>query len=274
MQSKKTVVSEIFKKKYSGKCPHLCRDTIISFANETLEIIFPQRGKKHYESEADLEVAFEEVINKLRFILSCIHKELDTPEKSHKGIVTSFESEILALDKSLSMDADFIMNEDPACKSLNEVIICYPGFFAISIYRLANFFYQQKVPLLPRILAEYAHEKTGIDIHPGASIQAPFFIDHGTGIVIGETAEIGKNCKIFQGVTLGALSVKRKYQNVKRHPTIGDNCLIYSNATILGGETIIGSNTVIGGNVWITESIAKNAQVYRKHGYEIEIKKD
>jgi serine O-acetyltransferase len=268
----RNLVKEIFEKKYSGKCPHLCRESIISFVDKTLETLFPQRSQKKIESEDELKIEFDNIISKLRFILSCIHKELDTSSDKHNEILLMFESELLAIDEKLTSDAEFILNEDPASHNIDEVFICYPGFFAIAIYRIANFFYLQNIPLLPRILCEYAHEKTGIDIHPGASISSPFFIDHGTGIVIGETTQIGKNCKIFQGVTLGALSVQRRFKNKKRHPTLEDNCMIYSNSTILGGETIIGSNTVIGGNVWITESIPKNARVYREHGYEIKVK--
>lgn len=268
----KQLVGEIFQRKYSGKCPHLCKDTIINFVNDTLHLLFPQMGQKSFSTTEDLGIALEELENKLKFILSCIHKELETPETTHAGIVEDYFNSLLSIEEKLTADAKFLASEDPASKSIDEVVICYPGFFAIAVYRVAHFFYQKKVPLLPRILSEYAHSKTGVDIHPGASIQSPFFIDHGTGIVIGETSTIGKNVKIFQGVTLGAMSVKRKYKDVKRHPTIGDNCLIYSNTTILGGETIIGENTTIGGNVWLTESIPANSQVYRKHGFEVETK--
>ncbi len=265
------LVNDLFLKKYQGKCPHLCRDSIIQFVTETLHTVFPQMGQKKFSTAEDLEICLSDIENKLKFILSCIHKELDTPETTHAKIVKDFFSDLMSLEEKLTADAEFIASEDPASNGIDEVVICYPGFFAIAVYRIANFFYEKKVPLLPRILSEYAHEKTGIDIHPGANIASPFFIDHGTGIVIGETTTIGKGTKIFQGVTLGALSVKRKYKDVKRHPTIGNNCLIYSNTTILGGETVIGDNATIGGNVWLIESIPKNAQVYRKHGVEIEI---
>jgi serine O-acetyltransferase len=268
----RNLVEEIFQKKYSGKCPQLCRESIITFATKTLETLFPQRSQKKIDSKAQLQEEFYDITDKLSFILSCIHKELQTSKEKHNEVLKNFEKELLILDDKLTQDAQFILNEDPASNSLDEVFICYPGFFAIAIYRLAHFFYKQEVQLLPRILSEFAHEKTGIDIHPGAEIQSPFFIDHGTGIVIGETTQIGKNCKIFQGVTLGALSVKRIYKNKKRHPTLEDNCMIYSNATILGGNTTIGANSIIGGNVWITESIPKDVQVYREHGYEIRTK--
>jgi len=132
------------------------------------------------------------------------------------------------------------------------------------IYRLAHELYLLEIPLIPRILTEYAHEKTGIDIHPGASIGSPFFIDHGTGIVIGETTIIGKNVKLYQGVTLGALSVEKKLSDIKRHPTIQDDVIVYSQAVILGGNTIIGNNSIIGGNSWITQSIPSNSIVYSR----------
>jgi serine O-acetyltransferase len=155
---------------------------------------------------------------------------------------------------------------DPAAKSYEEVILSYPGFEAITVHRLAHFFWNAQVPLIPRMMSELAHSRTGIDIHPGATIGESFFIDHGTGVVIGETTIIGKNVKLYQGVTLGALSVKKEEGNRKRHPTIEDDVTIYSNATILGGATIIGKGSTIGGNVWITESVPPNTMVYTKIG--------
>ena len=165
---------------------------------------------------------------------------------------------------SLENDARSILENDPAAQSKEEVMFSYPGFFAIAVYRFAHELYKYNVPLIPRIWTEYAHSKTGIDIHPGAKIGENFFIDHGTGIVIGETAVIGNEVKIYQGVTLGALSVAKSQQNLKRHPTIEDHVVIYANATILGGETVIGENSVIGGNVWITESVLPNSIVFHK----------
>jgi serine O-acetyltransferase len=156
------------------------------------------------------------------------------------------------------------LSGDPAAGSLDEVVISYPGFFAICLYRFAHEFYQMGVPILPRVLTEYGHQITGVDIHPGATIGSHFCIDHGTGIVIGETTIIGENVKIYQGVTLGAMSISVDVKGKKRHPTIEDNVVIYSNATILGGETIIGRNSVIGGNVWLTESVPADSRVYHK----------
>ncbi len=156
----------------------------------------------------------------------------------------------------IKKDAAAITAGDPAARSLGEVILSYPGLEAIIVYRIAHFLYKNGVPLVPRIMTEHTHGKTGIDIHPGAEIGESFFIDHGTGIVIGETTVIGKNVKLYQGVTLGALSLQKDLQNKKRHPTIEDDVIIYSNATILGGQTVIGKGSVIAGNSWIIESVA------------------
>ncbi|WP_458627737.1 serine O-acetyltransferase EpsC [Winogradskyella sp. PC D3.3] len=180
-----------------------------------------------------------------------------------------FKANIPDLYASLKKDAEAIYNNDPAAQSIEEIYLAYPGFFAISIYRMARVFYQLNLPLIPRLMTEYAHRITGIDIHPGATIGASFFIDHGTGVVIGETTEIHHNVKIYQGVTLGALTVKKQHQNTKRHPKIEQHVTIYANATILGGDTIIGKNSVIGGNTWLTESVPENSIVTHNHQVEI-----
>ena len=169
--------------------------------------------------------------------------------------------EMPEIRRKIQLDTVAAFNGDPAAKSNEEVILSYPGLEAILVYRIANFLYKNGVPVIPRIMSEHVHGKTGIDIHPGASIGESFFIDHGTGVVIGETCIIGDNVKIYQGVTLGALSVKKNLQNKKRHPTIEDNVTIYANATILGGETVIGKNSIIGGNTWVTESIKENSVI-------------
>ena len=164
----------------------------------------------------------------------------------------------------LEKDAQFFLDCDPAATHLEEIMVSYPGFHAISFYRFAHTLYKENIPLIPRIWTELAHSKTGIDIHPGANIGESFFIDHGTGIVIGETSQIGNFVKIYQNVTLGALAVSKGIANTKRHPTIEDNVTIYAGATILGGKTTIGKGSTIGGNVWITESIAPFSLVYYK----------
>jgi serine O-acetyltransferase len=178
-----------------------------------------------------------------------------------------FVQSLPGIRELLLADAAFILESDPAAKSIEEVIAIYPGFFAIYCYRIAHCINGLSVPLLPRMITEYAHKVTGIDIHPGAVIGSPFSIDHGTGVVIGETTEIGNYVKVYQGVTLGALSVDKSKASSKRHPTIGDNVILYAGSTILGGETVIGRNSIIGGNVWLTESIAPFSVVY--HKYEV-----
>ena len=161
--------------------------------------------------------------------------------------------------QTLMLDLQAALAGDPAARSHEEIILSYPGFEAITVHRVAHFLYENGVPIIPRIMSEYIHGKTGIDIHPGAQIGQSFFIDHGTGVVIGETCIIGANVKIYQGVTLGAHSVRKDLQNRKRHPTIGDRVTIYAGATILGGTTVIGANSIIGGNTWVTKSVPPNS---------------
>ncbi len=182
----------------------------------------------------------------------------------NEEVTQRFFNNLGNIKKVLLKDADFILESDPAASEQIEVIAIYPGFFAIFCYRIANFLTKLSVPLFPRMITEYAHRVTGIDIHPGATIGVPFSIDHGTGIVIGETANIGNNVKLYQGVTLGALSVDKSKASIKRHPSIEDNVILYAGCTILGGETVVGRNSIIGGNVWLTESIAPFSVVYHK----------
>lgn len=172
--------------------------------------------------------------------------------------------------KKLNLDAQAIADNDPAANSIEEVYLSYPGFFAIATYRLSHELYKFGLPLVPRLMTECAHRLTGTDINPGATIGNSFFIDHATGVVIGETAVIEDNVKLYQGVTLGALYVNRDLRNVKRHPTIKSNVTIYANATILGGETVIGKNSIVGGNVWLTQSVPDNSMV--SHTPQINIK--
>jgi len=179
-------------------------------------------------------------------------------------VKNQFFKNLKNIKKTLQKDANFILESDPAATQLIEVIAIYPGFLAIFCYRIANSLAKLSIPILPRIITEYAHKVTGIDIHPLAEIGCPFAIDHGTGIVIGETTKIGNNVKMYQGVTLGALSVDKSKASRKRHPTIEDNVILYSGCTILGGETVVGRNSIIGGNVWLTESIAPFSVVYHK----------
>jgi len=190
-------------------------------------------------------------------------KECDLVARQEAG---KFIKKLPELRKILAFDVEATYTGDPAAKSKEEIIFCYPGLKAITIYRIAHELLLQKIPMIPRIMTEYAHSITGADIHPGAKIENYFFIDHATGVVIGETAEIGNNVRIYQSVTLGALSFPKDangniIRNIKRHPTIEDEVIIYSNATILGGKTVIGKGSIIGGNVWITSSIPAYTKV-------------
>ena len=210
--------------------------------------------------------------------LDLLEKEFDTlvnlacwqVDKPCQRVWANFVVRLPEVLEKLNLDAEAIVNCDPASLSIEEVYMAYPGFYAIAIYRLAHELYKDGFPLVPRLMTEYAHRQTGVDINPGAQIGKSFFIDHATGVVIGETAIIKNNVKIYQGVTLGALYVAKKLQKTKRHPTIENNVTIYANATILGGDTVIGENSIIGGNAWITESVPANSTVY--HSPIIKIK--
>ena len=176
-------------------------------------------------------------------------------------VVQTFLSRMNSVHEALVLDANAIMAGDPAAMSLEEVIVAYPGFLATAVHRIAHELYLLQVPLFPRVLSEWSHRETGIDIHPGARIGAGFAIDHGTGVVIGETSVIGDRVRVYQGVTLGALAVSKKLAHRKRHPTIEHDVVIYANATILGGMTVVGAGSVIGGNVWLTNSVPPRSVV-------------
>ena len=184
-------------------------------------------------------------------------------------MVEDFFEELPKIRGALILDMEAAFKGDPAAKSIEEVLLSYPGFEAVMAHRLAHFFCIREVPFIPRMMSELVHSRTGIDIHPGARIGGSFFIDHGTGVVIGETTIIGTNVKLYQGVTLGALSVKKDEADLKRHPTIEDEVTIYSGATILGGGTVIGRGSVIGGNVWLTKSVPPYTMVYSNAGDQV-----
>jgi serine O-acetyltransferase len=230
------------------------------FVNDTIDLLFPIRTDKGL-TLLQIEAKWEELQSQFRELLTPLQPMLDKPVEE---LTTELFGYIPALHEKLLKDAQTFLKSDPAAKCCEEVIMCYPGYFAIAIYRLSHELYKMNIPVLPRIISEYAHTKTGIDIHPGATIGSKFFIDHGTGIVIGETTVIGNSVKIYQGVTLGALYVGKELSNKKRHPTIEDNVIIYAGSTILGGETVIGHDTVVGGNTWLTESVAPFSIVYHK----------
>jgi serine O-acetyltransferase len=217
----------------------------------------------------EIESQLKKLETQLQLLLyPVLHSEAYCTEQT-----ATFFNTVSSLYTKLLLDAKAIFEADPAAKNIDEVLIAYPGFFAIAAHRIAHQLHQQKIPLLPRIISEYAHSKTGIDIHPAATIGESFSIDHGTGIVIGETSVIGKQVKIFQGVTLGALSVQKEKASEKRHPTIEDNVVIYSGATILGGETVVGHDSVIGGNVWLTKAVQPFSIVYHQAQVTVQDKK-
>jgi serine O-acetyltransferase len=241
-----------------------------NFAELLVHALFPIRKSCAVDRDS-IAIDLDRSAVLLREILGSVRKSL---ESDPGELADQFFSRIPEAFEQLVSDAEAFAKYDPAAGSMEEVILCYPGYFAITVYRMAHILYDLNVPVLPRIMAEYAHEKTGIDIHPGARIDSPFFVDHGTGIVIGETAQIGRNVKIYQGVTLGALTVDRSMSNTKRHPTIEDHVVIYAGSTILGGQTVIGHHTVVGGNTWITESILPHSVVYRNHRVVVKDRKD
>ncbi|MDP2886298.1 MAG: serine O-acetyltransferase EpsC [Ignavibacteria bacterium] len=231
------------------------------FADEIMEFLFPHFSEKVYFTSEEIQAELVLLQRNLKHILNFVPH---SPRQSIDKITRRFVERLPDIYDNLWLDAEAIDRGDPAAESVEEVVLAYPGFLAIAIYRIAHEFYLLKVPIFPRLLTEYAHQMTGIDIHPGAQIGTPVCIDHGTGIVIGETTVIGNNVKLYQGVTLGALSVDKKLADTKRHPTIEDNVIIYAQAVILGGETVIGHDSVIGGNAWITRSVPPYSYVYQE----------
>lgn len=239
---------------------------IALWAIKLIRLLFPEQAKQSYQSENEIEYAFNLLKQELKAILdstkACVNCD-------NQLITNQFFDYIPELYRVLKTDVKAILEGDPAAKTEFEVIRTYPGFYAISFYRIAHQLLIRNTPLIPRILTEYAHSKTGIDIHPAAEIGEYLYIDHGTGTVIGETAQIGHHVKLYQGVTLGALSVEKIMAGIKRHPTVKDHVVIYSGATILGGETVIGENCVIGGNVWLTQSVPADSVVYHKPSIQV-----
>lgn len=253
------------------------RESVVAIINQFREIVFPGYFSNERLDPANLRFSLGQAVSHFFDSLShqvalsvrheCFRHDRPCARHTEKGYEVALEvlKAVPELRKTLTADVQAAFDGDPAAKSHDEIIFSYPGMYALTVYRLAHQLHQMDVPLLPRIMTEYAHSHTGIDIHPGAKIGKRFVIDHGTGVVIGETTEIGDNVRIYQGVTLGALSLPREMvaelRYKKRHPTIEDNVVIYSGATILGGETVIGANTTIGGSVWLTESVPANTRV-------------
>lgn len=252
--------------KQSQRVPIPSNEMIAGWASQLIPLLYPQLSLHTHNTVVAIRNAFLQLEDELVQIMNATKACSDC---NNEAISRNFFNNLPALYNLLNTDIHAIYSGDPAAHNEFEVIRAYPGFYALCFYRIAHALHQLKVPLIPRILTEYAHSKTGIDIHPGAKIGEYFMIDHGTGIVIGETAVIGNNVKMYQGVTLGALSINKSMALQKRHPTIQDNVIIYSGATILGGDTLIGTGSVIGGNVWLTKSVPPGSLVY--HNPEITV---
>lgn len=256
-------ISAVFKRNTTCFRGFPDRQIAENFIDELFYFLFGSHEKK--PGEEKLEQQYEGIKN----TFSALLYELIKNEEEVKQHTAHLFDAIPVMYQSLLLDAEAIVKFDPAAQSIEEVLVAYPGFYATAIYRIAHQLHIQAIKTLPRLLTEYAHSKTGIDIHPGAEIGDSFFIDHGTGIVIGETAIIGNNVKVYQGVTLGALNVAKSAASTKRHPTIENNVIIYSGATILGGDTIIGHDCIIGGNVWLTYSVPPYSVVYHKSEIQV-----
>jgi len=253
-------------------CPPPDRLEIVKVLHELQSLLFPMAFRRDYPDMAE-ETLLIRALYRLRDQLVAAMRFQDLqgedPVKAADAICTGFAERLPEIKRLLLLDVEALYEGDPAAVCREEVMITYPGFRAICIFRIAHELYVLKAPLIPRIMTEYAHEKTGIDIHPGATVGEYFFIDHGTGIVIGETTVIGDHVKLYQGVTLGAKSFEldengNPVKNIKRHPNIGNHVVIYANATILGGDTVIGDNSVIGGNTWLTRSVEPGSIVTYK----------
>uniref|UniRef100_S0DDT5 Putative serine acetyltransferase n=1 Tax=termite gut metagenome TaxID=433724 RepID=S0DDT5_9ZZZZ len=231
----------------------------VEFLGGMVELLFPVTHGQHFSPD---EIEYRWLDLQLQF-RRLIHPVM--PNGTSRSEVTeAFFSQIPAIYAGLLEDAEMFSECDPASFCMEEIVLCYPGFYAIMVHRLAHEIHTLGIPILPRILSEHAHSRTGIDIHPGATIGRHFYIDHGTGIVIGETCVIGERVKMYQGVTLGATFVKKDLQGQRRHPTIEDNVILYAGCTILGGDTVIGRDSVIGGNVWLTGSVPPHTKVFHK----------
>jgi serine O-acetyltransferase len=268
MENLQSFIERLYKGRISEPCPMPATADSQRFIEDLTRLLFPLELPDSFEGYLGRFSESESLLKKLLQSLKCVMME--EPE----GIAEEFFNALPAIYDKLLLDAEAIYQFDPAAKSLAEVVHAYPGFFAICVYRIANQLLRQQVPYLPRVIAEFAHSKTGIDINPGATIGDSFFIDHGTGIVIGETTHIGNHVKLYQGVTLGAMQVEKSLASTKRHPTIEDHVVIYAGSTVLGGETVIGHHSVIGGNVWLTESVPPYSLVVRDSQIKIRKRKN
>ena len=261
------------------------RDAIVRIVHELFQIAYPgyyrDPASRHrvFNTEALISTAVDDIIINLeeqvevalRYTDEYHELSAEELEQESKRITISFMKQIPKVREDLDTDVQAVFDGDPAAYSKSEIILSYPGIYAITVFRFAHELYKLKVPMIPRIMTEHAHSKTGVDLHPGATVGKYFMIDHATGIVVGETTIIGEHVKIYQGVTIGALSTRlgQKLQGKKRHPTIENNVTIYSGASILGGETVVGHDVVIGGNCFITSSIEPYTKVNVKNQEEI-----
>ena len=242
-----------------SECPP--PEMVISFFEHLLSMLFPEFSHQRLTNENAIRTSLDDCKSELRSILD---QNKECVKSGRSGLEDAFFEKLPFIRRALIEDVEAIYAGDPAAKSKGEIIRTYPGFYAIAAHRIAHELLKLGVNLIPRIISEFAHRQTGIDIHPGAEIGDHFCIDHGTGVVIGETSKIGSHVKIYQGVTLGGLSVRKEDAKVKRHPTIEDNVVIYSGATILGGDTVVGSGSIIRGNVCLTKSVPPDSKSYYK----------
>lgn len=259
MSNKEEIIDQLKEHKKNANLNFKLKDDAEKFTKQLFLTLF------NYSSDLDanldlLEQVFEDLVE-----LACWE-----PDKRCGKVWDDFVAQLPEILRKLNDDAKAIYENDPAAHSIEEVYLSYPGFYAIAVYRFSHELYKSGFPIVPRLMTEYAHFLTGVDIHPGAQIGEHFFIDHATGIVIGETAVIKNHVKLYQGVTLGALSVDKALEHIKRHPTIESHVTIYANATILGGDTIVGEHSIIGGNVWLTKSVPQHSLV--SHQPEIQIR--
>ena len=238
----------------ASDAPRPLRALAEEFAGRVLALLFPQFAHPSRLGVAGVDDEAAQIDALLRAAITPMVHDVES-------VVATFLDQLPGVRAALLLDAEAILAGDPAAESLEEVIVAYPGFLATAVHRVAHELYRLGVPVFPRLLSEWSHRETGIDIHPGAVLGASFAIDHGTGVVIGETSIIGDRVRLYQGVTLGAHAVSKKLAHQKRHPTIGNDVVVYANATILGGTTVIGGGSIIGGNVWMTSSVPPRSVV-------------
>ena len=259
------LVDRLIARRPTYRYERLQRPRAERFLHEVLTLLFP-----HFAENPHARPELIAVTGRIEADLTELLGAVGIVQAEAAGRIDHFFEKLPLVADCLFEDAQFIADHDPAASSVDEVILAYPGFFAICAHRVAHQLSLLHVPIVPRLVAEYAHERSGCDIHPDAKLGCPFFIDHGTGIVIGQTAQVGDRVRLYQGVTLGARSVAKANAHVRRHPTIGDDVIIYANATVLGADTHIGAGSIIGGNVWLTESVPPRSVVV--HTAEVRVR--